>query len=65
MIIGMRTILPLLDTGCYVEAACIGIACVAVLYRLTPLALAVEKSLLSLAGRSPLKGNGPETGETR
>ncbi|TAM97373.1 MAG: hypothetical protein EPN45_19375 [Rhizobiaceae bacterium] len=65
LIIGMRTILPLLDDGRYVAVACTGIACVAVLYGLTPLALAVDHSLLKFSGMQPLKGQGQGTSEKR
>jgi hypothetical protein len=50
VIIGMKTILPLLDRGVYDGAACAGIACVAVMYGLAPLAVDVENALLRLCG---------------
>ncbi|MDC6177135.1 hypothetical protein [Ralstonia solanacearum] len=65
VIFGMRTILPLLDDGRYVETACAGIACVAVLYGLTPLALAVDGSLLNAFGMEPLKGHRQDSNQER
>jgi hypothetical protein len=63
--IGMLTVLPLLNDGRYVAAACTGVACVAVLYGLTPLALAVDHSLLRFAGIQPLKDQRQGTSEKR
>ncbi|MBB4517284.1 hypothetical protein [Paraburkholderia fungorum] len=65
MIVGMRTVLPLLNDGRYVAAACTGIAGVAALYGLTPLALAVDQSLLKFSGMQPLRGQGQGASEKR
>lgn len=65
VIIGMLTVLPLLNDGRYVAAACTGVACVAVLYGLTPLALAVDQSLLKFSGMQPLKAQRQGTSEER
>lgn len=48
--IAMQAILPMLDRQAYGGAACVMIACIAVLYGLSPLAVGVDKALLRLCG---------------
>lgn len=62
MIVGIRTILPLMNDARYVEASCAGIACVAVLYGLAPLALAVERALVNVSGTLRLTGQEGSSG---
>lgn len=55
LLIGMLTILPLLDRGEYAGVACTGIGCVALMYGLTPFGIAVDTTLLRFcAGMEPL-----------
>ncbi len=50
LILGLQSILPMLGRGAYVETALATIACVAVVYGLSPLAVEVDNALLRLCG---------------
>ncbi len=59
VIIGVQALLPLIDRGAYAGASCAGIACIAMMFGVGPMAVEIDNALLRLcAGMKPFPCNG-------